>query len=254
MNRLAGKVAVVTGGGSGIGKAVTQLFANEGAKVAVWDVSEKNLYALEEEMRERGQELLSLKVNIVDSAEVKRAVESTVERYGKIDVLVTCAGIFRDGTIVDMSEEEWDTIMSVNVQGTYLCIRHVLPEMLDKKSGSIITIGSEAGRKGLAGQVAYNVSKAAVIHMTRSIAVDYATKNIRANCVCPGRIRTPLVDHIIDTSADPNATEKSLSEDRPMMHMGRPIDIAHACLSFAADEMLYATGAVLDVDGGASAS
>ena len=226
MKRLEGKTAVVTGGASGIGKEIVDLFTAEGAKVHSIDISEG--------------------VDITKEEQVKAAFV----KIGSFDVLVNCAGIFSPGTITETTYADWTKILDVNLNGAFLCSKYAAESMLKTGGGSIINVASEAGISAIPGQVSYNVSKAAMIHMSNCMAVDYATKNIRVNCVSPGRVLTPLVQSIIDNSPNPEATKRELSEDRPVMHMGKPEDIARACLHFADDSMMYATGAVLAVDGG----
>jgi NAD(P)-dependent dehydrogenase (short-subunit alcohol dehydrogenase family) len=172
------------------------------------------------------------------------------EAFGSVGVLVNCAGVFAEGDIVGTDLETWRGILDVNLTGTFLCMKYALGKMLPRNSGSIVNISSEAGIAAIPGQVAYNVSKSAVIMLTKSAARDYAARGVRVNCVCPGRIMTPLVRKIIDASPSPRETLENLSHDRPMMRMGTTLDIANACLALASDEMPYVTGCVMSVDGG----
>ena len=229
MKSLMNKKAIVTGGDSGIGKEIVKLFEEHGAIVTIFDLANN--------------------VDITDEDVVKKAVS----QVGVVDILVNCAGIFTPGTAGETSYSTWSKVLKVNLDGAFLCSKYCAQSMLENGGGAIINVASEAGVAAIAGQVAYNVSKAAMIHLSKSMAVDYATDNIRVNCVCPGRVLTPLVQSIIDNSNNPEETFRELSHDRPMMRMGDPKDIAKACLYFADNSMPYATGAVLSVDGGYTA-
>jgi len=249
--RLNGKVAAITGGASGIGREVALLFQRHGASVALLDRDLEKLNQVKEEI---GGQTEVFCVDITDEADVQAAFSKIEAAFGKIDILVNCAGIFAPGTVVETDFAVWKKILAVNLDGAFLCSKYAAAAMLAAKcGGTIINIASEAGLAALAGQTAYNVSKAAMISLSQGMAVDFATDGIRVNCVCPGRVLTPLVQHIIDTAENPAETLRALSSDRPMMRMGDPKDIAYACLHFADDSMPYATGAILSVDGGSTA-
>jgi len=249
--RLNGKVAAITGGGSGIGREVALLFRQNGASVALLDRDLEKLNQVKEEIG-AGTEVFC--VDITDEADVQAAFSKIKAAFGKVDILVNCAGIFAPGTATETDFAQWKKIMAVNLDGAFLCSKYAAAAMLAAQNGgAIINIASEAGLAAIGGQVAYNVSKAAMISLSQCMAVDYALDHIRVNCVCPGRVLTPLVQHIIDTAENPAETLRELSSDRPVMRMGNPLDIAYACLHFADDSMPYATGAVLSVDGGYTA-
>lgn len=250
---LENKAAIITGGGSGMGREIALRFAQEGARIMVFDCAEKDADKTVSMIEENGGSAGYVPLDISDSPGVHAAVRKTYEMFSRIDILVNCAGIFRTGTAGDISEAIWHKVMDVNLNGTFLCTKYVLPYMLEGGGGSIINISSEAGLVGIENQVAYNTSKGAVIALTRSTALDYAAKGIRVNCVCPGRVRTPLVDKVIADSQDPALEEKILSSDRPMMRMGAAWEIANACLIFAGDQIPYATGSIFSVDGGYTA-
>jgi len=243
--RLEGKTAVITGGASGIGREIALLFKEEGAKVAILDFDVTKL----DEMKQLDSEVEIYNVDITNEEAVAETFVKMESQFGKLDVLVNCAGIYAPGTASETDFEQWKKILGVNLDGAFLCSKYAVLCMKKNGSGSIINVASEAGIAAIAGQVAYNVSKAAMISMSQSMAVDYALEGIRVNCVSPGRVLTPLVQHIIDTSDNPEKTRHKLSSDRPLMRMGDPKDIAYACLHFADDSMPYATGAVLSVDG-----
>ena len=190
------------------------------------------------------------RTDITSEEDVREKMGMTAGLSGSIDILVNCAGIFAEGDVASTELADWHRIMDVNLTGMFMCMKHAIPHMLPRKSGSVINIASEAGIRAIRNQTAYNVSKAAVIMLTKSAALDYALSGIRVNCVCPGRVLTPLVQRIIDESENPEGTFEKLSYDRPVMRMGSTLDIARACLAFAGDDMKYATGSVLSVDGG----
>ncbi|MFW6181794.1 MAG: SDR family NAD(P)-dependent oxidoreductase, partial [Spirochaetota bacterium] len=172
---------------------------------------------------------------------------------GGLDILVNNAGIFAEGDVAATTEEAWNRVLGVNLHGAFLCMKYCVPEMERRGGGAVVNVGSEAGLVGIRNQVAYNVSKSGVIALTRSTAVDYATLGIRVNCVCPGRTLTPLVRAVIDQSDDPERTRRALSEDRPLLRMGTPPEIAAGILFLASDEASYAVGTVLCIDGGYTA-
>ncbi len=186
-------------------------------------------------------------------ADVEAAVARTVERWGRLDVLVNNAGIYARGDVLTTSRERWDEIMAVNVTGAFLCAKYAVPHMIERGGGSIVNVSSEAGLVGIANQTAYNVSKAALIALTRSMALDFAAHNIRVNCVCPGTTLTPLVESAVAREAEPEQALTRLGDVRPLKRLGKPEEIAAAILLLAADEAAYATGAVLAVDGGYTA-
>jgi len=248
VKKLKGKYAVVTGAGSGIGQAVARLFACAGARLALVDRDYESVCKLEKELGfARAYE-----ADVSSEDSVKR-VFGQIREWGRPDTAVNCAGVFRGGRVLDTDFTQWKTLMGINLDGMFLCMKCELESMEEVGKGSIVNIASEAGLAAIAGQTAYNVSKAAVIMLSKSAAVDYAAQGIRVNCVCPGRVRTPLVEQIIQDAADSQAELEKLSCDRPVMRMGTPEEIAYACLAFAADDMAYATGAVLSVDGGYTA-
>jgi NAD(P)-dependent dehydrogenase (short-subunit alcohol dehydrogenase family) len=251
--RLAGKVAIITGAGEGIGRATALLFAEEGAEVVVADCDPERGDETVRFIEEKGGRAVFLQADVSKAADVKRMVKTTVERYGKLDILVNNAGIYAQADVVEATEEEWDRILNVNLKGVFLCSKYSIPEMIKGGGGSIVNIGSEAGIVGIKNQVAYNVSKSGVIALTKSTALDFAAHNVRVNCLCPGRTLTPLVEKVIAEAPDPESTRRALEEDRPLNRMGRPEEIAAGVLYLASDESPYATGAVLSIDGGYTA-
>jgi len=248
--RLSGKVAVITGGASGIGRTTAEKFVEEGAIVAVIDRSTGSFEEFENFLKENRGKIYPFCADITIEADVKQVMADIVSQLGRIDILVNCAGIFCEGDIRQTSYESWRKIMDVNLDGMFLCSKYAVEDMVKNGNGVVINIASEAGVSAIANQMAYNTSKAAVIMLTKCIAVDNALKGVRANCVCPGRVHTPLVQKLLDEAENTEELLAKLSHDRPMMRMGTSKDIAYACLNFATDEMEYATGSVLSIDGG----
>jgi NAD(P)-dependent dehydrogenase (short-subunit alcohol dehydrogenase family) len=248
--KLVRKTAIITGAGSGIGRATALLFAEEGAKVFVVDIDEKEGLNTVYLIKKSGGEAAISVADVTKPSDVKKMAEGAASVYKGIDILVNVAGIFADGNVVEITEAVWKRIMDVNLWGTFLCMKYCIPEMLKRGGGSVVNIASEAGLVGIANQVAYNVSKSGVIALTKSAAVDFAAKNIRVNCICPGRTLTPLVEKVIAESEDPAETRRILSEDRPLKRMGTPREIAAGILFLASDDASYAVGSVLTIDGG----
>jgi len=244
------KIVIVTGAAVGIGRATAIAFAEKDAKVVVADIDIK-----------KGKQTSSLiardaffiEINVANSESVKNMVKEVANRFGRIDILVNNAGIYYQGDVIETPEEEWDKVITVNLKGMYLCSHYVIPIMLAGNSGVVINVASEAGLVGIAGQVAYNVSKAGVISLTKSMAVDFGRKGIRVNAICPGTTETPLVKNALKRSKDPEEERRKLEECRPLNRLGRPEEIAAAILAMASDNLGYATGSVLSIDGGYTA-
>ncbi|MBE0478269.1 SDR family oxidoreductase [Candidatus Aerophobetes bacterium] len=250
--RLPNKVAVITGASSGMGQATAVLFAQEGAKVAVVDIDKKAGQTTVDMVKQKGQKALLVPTDVTDSSQVISMVEQVMSEFGKIDILVTSAGIWRQGTILDTDEKLWDAIMNLNLRGMFLCCKYCIPEMIKGGGGSIVNISSECGIVTWKNQIAYNVSKAAVISLTKSIAIDFASQNIRANTVCPGTTETPMPLNWLKKQPNPEELRRGIEEIRPANRLGQPEEIAYGILYLASDESPYATGAVLSIDGGAT--
>jgi NAD(P)-dependent dehydrogenase (short-subunit alcohol dehydrogenase family) len=251
--RLASKVAIITGAGAGIGRSTALLFAKESAKVVVADCDSERGAETVSIIREDGGEATFVQVDVSKAADAERMARTAVETYGQIDILVNNAGIYVQANAVEMTEEDWDRILDVNLKGVFLCSKHCISEMIKGGGGSIVNIGSEAGIVGIKNQVAYNVSKGGIIALTKSTAVDFAAHNIRVNCVCPGTTETPLVKAAVERAQDPAAARRALEEVRPANRLGRPEEIAAGILYLASDESPYATGSILSIDGGYTA-
>lgn len=247
------KVTVITGAGSGIGRATALLFAKKGAKVVVVDLDAKGGSKTIDSIKGDGGEATLVVADVSKASNVQRMVKTILELWGRLDILVNNAGIFTEGSVVETTEEDWNRVLGVNLDGVFLCMKYCIPEMIKGGGGVIVNVGSEAGLVGIRNQVAYNVSKSGVIALTKSTALDFAENNIRVNCLCPGRVLTPLVEKVISDSEDPEATRRVLSDDRPLKRMGKPEEIAAGILFLASDEAPYATGTILSIDGGYTA-
>jgi 3-oxoacyl-[acyl-carrier protein] reductase len=241
---LKGKVALVTGAAQGIGKAVALLLARNGADIIVSDI---NLEKAEETAREvegLGQRALAVKTNVAEANDVEKMVQTALERFGRIDILINNAGITRDKLLLRMSDEDWDAVLGVNLRGTFLCTRAVIRPMAKQKSGKIVNIASVVGTMGNAGQANYGASKAGVIGFTKTVAREYAPRGINVNAIAPGYIETPM------TEALPEKAKEELKRMIPMDRLGKPEDVAEAVLFLVSEASTYITGQVLHVNGG----
>jgi NAD(P)-dependent dehydrogenase (short-subunit alcohol dehydrogenase family) len=252
MLRFDGKVIIITGGSLGIGEAVARRFAAQGGTVAIASRQAAAGAAACAFIAEAGGSAIHVAADVSEEADVARLMEATLARLGRIDVLVNNAGAHMTGDVKATALADWNRIMAVNVTSAFLCTKYAVDALAAVK-GAIVNVSSEAGLVGIRNQVAYNVSKAAMIALTRSCAVDLAERAIRVNCVCPGTTATPLVEELVARSPDPAAARRQWEEIRPMNRLGTPDEIASAVLYLASAEAGYATGAVLSVDGGYTA-
>jgi NAD(P)-dependent dehydrogenase (short-subunit alcohol dehydrogenase family) len=246
MNRLKGKVALISGAASGIGISTALRFAEEGATVIGFDLNPAG---------ENWQAIVScapdshfVTGDVTSEADVISAVEHVTQKFGRIDVLVNAAGVSSYGGTTDVEEDEWDRVMNINVKGSFLFAKHAAKAMLEKLSGSIVHIASIEGMVGINGQLSYGTSKGAVIQMTRNMAADFAKSGVRVNCVCPGAIETPLTAALKDESL--KAVKQQMESAHLMDRFGEAIEIANAILFLASDEASFVTGHPLVVDGG----
>ncbi|NLK07624.1 MAG: 3-oxoacyl-[acyl-carrier-protein] reductase [Firmicutes bacterium] len=240
--RLANKVAIVTGGARGIGKAIALNLAEAGANVAICDVqSGEDTAACIEEL---GRTALALQVDITDKSQVEEAVGQILSKWGKIDILVNNAGITRDGLLMRMKESDWDAVLDVNLKGAFLFSQAVLRPMLRQRNGRIINIASVVGLMGNPGQGNYAASKAGLIGFSKSLAREVATRGVTVNCIAPGFIVTDMTDALTE------AQKKSLMDQVPVGDMGQPNDVAAAVRFLASPCARYITGQTVNVDGG----
>ena len=245
--RVAGKVALVSGGARGLGEAQAKLLAAEGAKVAIGDVLEEEGRKVEAEINELGGEAFFMPLDVTQADQWTAIIDETVSRFGKLDVLVNNAGIGGRGGLEDMTEEEWDEVMAVNAKGVFLGTKLAMPEIIKAGGGSIVNISSQMGIVGSdTSNPGYQASKAAVHVFTKSIALRYATQGVRVNSVHPGPIDTPMLQAGF---VDPERMKRVMSKV-PMGRVGQPEEIAYGVLFLSSDESSFITGAGLVIDGG----
>ena len=248
--RLAGRVAVVTGGGSGIGRASSLLFAREGAKVCVVD---RDAAAAEESaalVRGAGGEAMARCSDVGAAGSADADAAAVLERWGRIDVLMCAAGFSCGGTVLTTAPEDWDAVVRANLGGTWLWARAVLPGMRAHRSGSIITVASQLARAGGRGNSAYVAAKGAILSLTRTMALDFAADGVRVNAILPGAIDTPLLRRSFARHADPGVSRAASLARHPMARFGRAEEVAEAALYLANDASSFTTGTELVVDGG----
>lgn len=244
MNRLQDRIAIVTGGANGIGKVTAQRFAEEGARVMIWDLDEEKGEALAEEIRNTGREAAFAKVNTARFEEVEKAAMQVADKWRRIDILVNNAGITRDASLKKMTPEQWQQVMDVNLTGVFNCTKIISNYMVEQGYGRIISASSVVGLYGNFGQTNYVAAKAGVIGMTRVWARELGRKGVTANAVAPGFIATEMTQKI------PDEVRSQIEMKIPVGKMGDPVDIANAYVFLASDEARYVNGAVLSVDGG----
>lgn len=239
------QVILVTGGSRGIGKAIALKYARNGYNVVLNYVSENtDVQELAEEFKEYGSEILCIKADISKSEQVKELVKTAIEKFGRIDVLVNNAGITKDTLLMRMKEEDFDKVIDINLKGTFLVTKEVVPYMMKKRAGRIINLSSVVGVSGNAGQSNYAASKAGIIGFTKSLAKELASRNIRANCVAPGFIETDMTNVLSDE------VKQSISAQIPMKRMGTTEDVANVVYFLGNEESSYVTGQTINIDGG----
>lgn len=244
MGKLGGKIALVTGGAQGIGRAIALALAREGAQVAISDINLEKAQETCREIEALGRKALAVGGSVADAKAAEAMVEKTVEAFGGLDILVNNAGITRDGILLRMKEEDWDLVLDVNLKGAFHCAKASLRPLIKRGRGKIINIASVTGQMGNAGQANYAASKAGLIGLTKSVAREYASRNIQVNAVAPGFIDTAM------SQAIPQKEREMLIKAIPMERLGTPEDIAEAVLFLASPASDYITGQVLNVNGG----
>lgn len=249
--RLLNKIAVITGGGSGIGKESARLFTKEGAFVIITDIHAENGQGTVSEIEETGGKAAFYEVDVTNPEAVQSAIQQIIETYKKIDILFNNAGISNVGRVDEVEPDVWDRIMSVNVKGVYLPSKYTLPYMMEQKSGVVINMSSCAAEMGLVKRAAYSATKGAVLALTKAMQVDYAPYNIRVNALLPGTILTPFVeDYLTNSYVDPEVSIGSIKKRQLSGELGRPSDVAKAALFLASDESTFMMGSPLYIDGG----
>ncbi len=246
MMLLKDKVVIVTGAGSGFGRAASLLFAEHGAKIVAVDYNIEGASKTVENICSAGGEAISVKADVSSSADVSNFIETAIQTYGKIDILFNNAGIYTPGKADETSVEEWDRVINVNLKGVFLGCKYAVPHMRRAGSGVIINTASAGGIIGFPDAVAYAASKGGVVSLTKAMAVDYAKENIRVNCICPGTGETGLTKEVMEI---PELKSQFLAPI-PMGRFGQPDDVAKAALFLASDMSSYLTGVALPVDGG----
>lgn len=244
MKTLEGRVALVTGGARGIGKAICKRLASEGAAVVMVDIMPDVAEQTASEFRANGFDAMAYGANVAKLEEAEAAVKAVVEKYGKLDILVNCAGITKDNLLMRMSEQDWDAVIAVNLKGTFNFIKAAVRPMMKNRFGKIVNISSIVGRAGNAGQVNYSASKAGVIGVTKSVAKELGSRNIMVNAVAPGYIQTEMTDKL------PQEARDAFLNFIPLKRAGKPEDVANAVYFLCSPDSDYVTGQVINVCGG----
>jgi NAD(P)-dependent dehydrogenase (short-subunit alcohol dehydrogenase family) len=248
--RLADKVSIITGAGSGMGRVAALMFAKEGSKVVVAEFSDAAGEETVAQVQAAGGEAMFVKTNVADEASVRAMVEATIERFGRVDVLYNNAGIMpeEDHSVIDTSVDAWDRVMAVNVRGTFLTCKYVIPRMIEQGSGSVINISSFVAILGCSNpQDAYTASKGAVLALTKSLAVQFAPKGVRSNAICPGPVETPL---LMDWLVKDEEAKRIRLARNPTGRFGKPEEVVSMAVYLASDESRWTNGAAMVVDGG----
>jgi NAD(P)-dependent dehydrogenase (short-subunit alcohol dehydrogenase family) len=252
--RLTGKVALITGGGTGIGRAIALAFAQQGAKVAVAARRKEKLDEVVRAITANGGAAIAVECDITSSADALRAMRETEQRFGAVHALLNNAGALSNATVEQISEEDWDQVMRVNATGPFLMSRAVLPAMRRAGGGSIINTGSILGLYAMKSRAAYCAAKGAVTMLTKAMALDHAHENIRVNCICPSLVETDMVKSLFPDTPAGHANRASRLAGIPLGRMGQPADVAELAIFLASDESSWMTGLAIPLDGGLSAS
>jgi 3-oxoacyl-[acyl-carrier protein] reductase len=244
--RLEGKVSIITGGAQGIGLATAEKFAAEGARVVICDVNQDVISGVVNEFKQSGIYVDGFNADVTNQADISNMVDLVISKYGQIDCLVNNAGIVRDARMVNMTEEQFDSVIDVNLKGTYNCAKSVFPHMMERQSGVVLNASSIVGIYGNFGQTNYAASKFGVIGMAKTWAREFGRFGIRVNAVCPGMIKTEILSDI------PDKVLENIVSKVPMGRLGAPSEIANTYAFLASDEASYINGAVIEVGGGAT--
>ena len=249
---LTGKIALVTGAGSGIGEAIAVTLADAGAFVYVSDIDEENGQRVADDIENSGNETAFVKLNIADTAECDAVAKAILDAKTRLDILVNNAGVGHVGTILQTTEDDLDRLYNINVRGMFSLTKAFLPSMIERHFGVIVNTASIGGRVAIKDRLAYCTTKFAVVGFTKCIALDHALDGIRANAVCPGRVETPFVKNRISEYADPKKAYDEMAATQALGRMGTPDEIAAAVLYLASDEAAFVTGTAFEIDGGFS--
>ena len=252
MTRLAGKVALITGGGTGIGRACALRFVAEGAKVVVAGRRKDLLDQVAQEIGQK-EEALAIECDVTQRVSVEKAISATIERFGLLNVVVNNAGTMTPGTAEETSDEQWDAMIDTNLKGTFLVSRAALAPMRRAGGGSIVNMSSVYGLVGQTRRAAYAASKGGVTLLTRAMALDHAKENIRVNCICPSLVETEIARALFAAAADPVAARRDRLASVPMGRAGKPEEIAALAVYLASDESAWVTGTAYSIDGGQTA-
>jgi NAD(P)-dependent dehydrogenase (short-subunit alcohol dehydrogenase family) len=254
MFRLDGKVALVTGAGSGIGQEIALLYAQQGARLVVADVNMEAAGATVAQITGAGGAARAQRMNVADEAEVQAAIAAVVAQEGALHILVNNAGISSVGNLLETSAEEFDRVLAVNLKGVFLCSKYAVAQMIaqEPQGGILVNIASVAGMIAIDRRAAYGTSKGGVIALTRSVAIDFVGQGIRANAICPGTVHTPFVEGYLARhfAGQEDAVRQQLHARQPLGRMGKPNEIAYAALYLASEEAAFVTGSALVIDGG----
>lgn len=250
MSRLDGKIALVTGGGRGLGRAIALAFADAGADVAIASRTSADIQSVAQEVRAKNRRAIAVEVDVSNSASVVSMVEQTLNQFGRVDILVNSAGIGFSSRLIEMSDTDWGRIIATNLTGTFYACRDVARVMIAQKNGSIVNLASVAGLKGAVGLGAYAASKGGVIQLTRTLALELARHNVRINALAPGYFRTDMNTAALD---DPNIGPKIIGRI-PLRRPGRPEEIGALAVYLASDDASFVTGEVITISGGEMAS
>ncbi len=254
MSRLSGKVVIITGAASGIGRGTAELFAEHGALLVLVDRDRPGLESVRDQLAAQGAQVAIIQGDVSESATIAGTVALALERFGRIDVVFNNAGIMPTGDLVSFAESTWDDVMAVNVKSMYMMSKAVLPHMLARGSGSIINTSSVMATLTEPGYEAYSSSKAAVIGLTKAIAVSYAEQGVRCNCVCPGWVDTPLNQRLAEQLGGMEKLYPIIKAQQPLGRMATTREVGYAVLFLASDESSAVTGSALYVDGASSAA
>lgn len=253
MPRLANKVAFITGAGTGIGRACAELFARQGARVALSGRRREPLDATAAAITAAGGEALAVPCDVSQAKEVEQAIAATVARFGSLDIVVNNAGALHVATAADTSEVDWDRLMAINLKGPFLVSRAAVQQMRGNGGGSIVNIGSVLGLIAMPKRAAYAASKGGLVLLTKAMAIDHAAESIRVNCICPAIVETELVAGLFAGQPDPHAARRAREQTIPLGRFGQPNDVAQLAVFLASDESAWITGAAIPVDGGLTA-